>query len=312
MSAWYGIFSKMDRVALLPLQRPAQPASGRVLVRTGSAALKYWHLASLDAPTVAVAWASAFAWAARVRLPLFAAVLLALVVWAIYVFDRLLDVRSGNHELQERHFFHWRHRRVLVALAAVAALAAGWMIASRLPLAALRRDSLVGLAALAYFSGVHGPGVRTRRLAGIRSRIARLISRELLVGIIFSIGCALPILSGTSARLAHVIALLAAPVAAFAALAWLNVRAIGYWEASPARSGVPQIAFGFAALCAFAGALLAYSEPHAALLLMTSAASALALAALDRYRHRIDALTLRAAADLVLLTPVLLLVPGWR
>lgn len=302
----------MDEVALLPLQRPAQPANGRILTGACSAAPKYWHLASLDAPTVAVVWACAFGWAAQVRLPPFAITLLALVVWAIYVFDRLLDVRSGRHLLQERHWFHWRHRRVLGMLAALAALAAGWMIASRLPLAALRRDSLVGLAALAYFSGVHGPGARTRKLARVRSRAARLVPRELLVGIIFSLGCVLPILPIKSARLPHVCILLAGPVVAFAALAWLNVRSIGHWESSPASSGVQRMAVHVAAVCAAGAALVGYAQPRAALLVLMAALSALALAALDRMRHRLHPVTLRAAVDLVLLTPLLLLFPVWR
>jgi len=51
--------------------------------------LRLWHLASLDAPTVAVVWTLGFAWAASVRLPPWIPVLLALATWAVYVADRL-------------------------------------------------------------------------------------------------------------------------------------------------------------------------------------------------------------------------------
>ena len=57
--------------------------------------LRFWHLASLDAPTVALVWSLGFAWAAGVGLPVWAPLLLALVAWAVYVGDRLLDARAG-------------------------------------------------------------------------------------------------------------------------------------------------------------------------------------------------------------------------
>ena len=59
------------------------------------APLALWHLASLDAPTVAVTWSLAFAWAAQVRLPGWIPLLLALACWAVYVADRLLDARAA-------------------------------------------------------------------------------------------------------------------------------------------------------------------------------------------------------------------------
>lgn len=61
----------------------------------------------------------------------------------------------------------------------------------------------------------------------------------------------------------------------------------------------------------FAGLLLAFAafptHTRFLLLLLAGAASALLLALLDRLRSRITPLALRAGADLVLLTPLLLL-----
>jgi hypothetical protein len=235
---------------------------------------------------------------------------LALVVWAIYVVDRLLDARagigdSGRHNLQERHWFHWRHRRVFSVAAGIAAVTAGSMILSRLHAAALRRDSLMGLATLAYFSGVHGRG-----LAWFRERLGRVVSRELVVGAIFSAGCVAPVLPSAAAGVARVCALLAAPAAAFAAVAWLNVKAIGCWEAGlESESCVMRIAPWLAAVCGGFGIAMGRLEPRIALLFGLVAASSLLLARLDEARERMDAVTLRAAADLVLLTPLLLAVP---
>jgi hypothetical protein len=52
---------------------------------------------------------------------------------------------------------------------------------------------------------------------------------------------------------------------------------------------------------------MAYARPRPAALTAAAAASALLLALLDRIRGRLTPLALRAAADLVLLTPLVLL-----
>ncbi|HZV59138.1 MAG TPA: hypothetical protein VFF42_02285, partial [Candidatus Eremiobacteraceae bacterium] len=122
-----------------------------------AAMLASWHLASLDAPTVAVVWGWGFAWTAGVRLAAWPLEVLGLVVWAVYVADRLLDtVGTARHDLRERHHFHWRHRRILAPLATGAGLVAAWIVRLRVPALALPQDSAVAAATLAYFSGVHG------------------------------------------------------------------------------------------------------------------------------------------------------------
>ncbi|HWT65809.1 MAG TPA: hypothetical protein VN151_06810, partial [Terracidiphilus sp.] len=130
-----------------------------------------------------------------------------------------------------------------------------------------------------------------------------LASKELLVGMLFASGCTLPTLlrADTSTRIDVLIA-----AAYLAVLAWLNCYAIDRWEASPdasiARSaGVLAVVGGLLALA------LRASHPAAAALVTAAAASAALLVLLDAARTRMTALTLRAAADLVLLTPVVLL-----
>jgi hypothetical protein len=311
--------------------------------------LRLWHLASLDAPTVAVVWAEGFAWAARAALPLWVAALLALTAWAVYIGDRLLDARNGIgagavRKLRERHWFHWRHRRTLTPLAIAAACAAAWMVLALMPAVARERDTVLAAAALVYFTGVHAASDRGTRPPRLRTAV---LSKEMLVGAIFTAGCALPALNRAAAPWT-----LAAPVAFFAALAWLNCWAIERWEAdlkgaceglmesqvSESRPGAPDAAvsqswasclpglrietwgtqlcvFTIAGLLGLIGlmlaAALAAGQPRPAVLLAAGAASALLLALLDRLRPRLTPLALRAAADLVLLTPALLVPAAW-
>jgi hypothetical protein len=276
------------------------------------AALRYWHLASLDAPTVAAVWSLAFAWVAGVRLAAWIIALQVLTVWTVYVGDRLLDARAGlrrptrsraddlsqqtAEDLRERHYFHWRHRRILVPAACIAAGAAACIAVRCMPIVVKERDSLLAAAAALYFTRVHA------------GRVRRLLRKELLVGILFAAGCALPSASPA----------IAVPAIFFAALAWLNCSAIEIWEGGKAGderivlaarlSAQPRsIAIGLACAGITIAAMLLPFTPHAAAMLAAGALSALLLAILDRARERMNVVAVRALADLVLLTPALLL-----
>ena len=273
------------------------------------APLRLWHLTSLDAPTVAVVWCLAFAGTARVALPLWLPVVLALAGWSFYIADRLLDARaslaakpnsrfpsSSPSLLRPRHYFHWRHRRVFLPIAVVAAVAAAGLVLRSMPIAARAGNSVLALAAVAYFASIHGP----RQMSSWRIRLPK----ELLVGVLFTIACTLPVWTRTEHP-----ELLAAPILVYAALAWLNCLAIETWESghrsrSPIFRGtltLAAVAFAAAAAC------LGLHQPRPALLLGAAAVSATLLALLDRNRNSFAPTTLRAAADLVLLTPVALL-----
>jgi hypothetical protein len=266
--------------------------------------LRLWHLASLDAPTVAVVWSLGFAHAAGIHLPRWVLVLLALGTWAVYIGDRILDTRSALHSgdlsrLRERHYYHWRHRRLLTTAAIAAATASAYIILTRMPIVIRERDSVLAIAALIYFSGVHFP----RKRIGKHSSVP---SKEFFVGLIFSAGCALPTLS----RL-HPTTLpgdqsgaILVSVAFFAMLAWLNCHAIERWE-SNSKSSVAASAIQLGCIgLVFAAAFYA---THGFALLIAGSAGAFLLALLDRFRTRIAPLTLRVSADLALLTPILLL-----
>jgi hypothetical protein len=270
--------------------------------------LRFWHLSSLDAPTVAVAWLFSFAWVDKVRLPFSIPVLLALICWSVYAGDRMLDaraaLRSGDlASLRERHFFHWRHRGILSAGAIAALCGAGCIILADMTPSIRDRNSVLGFAALAYFSGVH-------LLRRWTHRFAALFSKELLVGILFTAGCILPIVSHLhqSPHLLGSLRPLVAPWLFFTALAWLNCAAINCWEsgcdwAIAAKAALLGIAGTAAALVLFSG------QPRPALLLLAGSASAWLIALLDRLRGGMTPLGLRSSADLILLTPLALLLP---
>jgi hypothetical protein len=270
-------------------------------------ALRLWHLASMDAPTVAVVWALAFAWAGGLRLPAWVPVLLALGTWTVYIGDRLLDARAGlragaEDRLRERHYFHWRQRKALIPFALATGGIAAAIILLRMPVAIRERNAALGAAALVYFSGVHAPC----------GRWLQRLPKELLVGVLFTAGCALPTL--TRLRLmgrdwADLAPLLVA-AAAFAALAWLNCHAIERWESDAAgqASRVWKAAVMLALATMAMGVLLAGMGAHrSALLLLCAAGGALLTGGLDRMRGRLAPLALRTAADLVLLTPLVCL-----
>jgi len=271
------------------------------------APLRLWHLASLDAPTVAVVWSLAFAWAAGLHLPAWVPVLLALTTWSVYIGDRLLDAYAGLRSnaldrLRERHLFHWRHRLVLAPAAFGAAAASAAIILTLMPDLLRRHDSVLAAAALAYFSGVH-----SRRKPP--SWLAPLLSKEFLVGVLFTAGCALPTLSQMPISFGTVrqVAPLFAAIAFLAALAWLNCHAIESWESRKTGSRI------FAEGCFIGAAGLALSVAIApihfriAALLVAGAAAAFLIALLDCRRRHFTSVALRAAADLVLLTPIFLL-----
>ncbi len=274
--------------------------------------LALWHLASLDAPSVAIVWSLGFAWALGVRLAAWVPPLLALTVWAVYVFDRLLDARGALRteemsRLRERHYFHWRHRRILFPAAVLAACAAAGLIFVFMPMAARERNSVLAAASLAYFVRVHSKN-------RANPFVSALLTKELLVGVLFTIGCALPAFGAL--RVAHAALWpLVSAAAFFSPLAWLNCHAIDKWESNRPRRLRANSGFTSAYALAAAGVLLALPvslfHARAGALLAAGAVSALLLALLDRHHKKLNPVTLRAAADLVLLAPAPLLVLAW-
>lgn len=265
----------------------------------------FWHLLSLDAPTVAVLWAGAFARAAHLHAPVGALAVLGTGTWLIYVADRLLDSRAGapRSALRERHRFHARHRRIFLMTAAVAGAALLWLIVSNLSPAARREDAVIFAAFLVYFVFVHLIGSR--------------FPRSLAVGLLFAAAAAVPAWSQAS----KISVLWILSVALFAALCWLNCAAIHVWEKFDPHSRHVALQAGGIALASAALAVAggtALRDPGTLRLAASILASALLLFALHLDHRRLvrrddegSSLVLRVLADASLLTPILFFV-SWH
>jgi hypothetical protein len=257
----------------------------------------YWHLLSLDAPTVAVVWCSAFAASAGVKLSLCVPVALGIATWMLYVADRLLDVgRAPSKNLRERHWFHARHASLLLAGLGIAALALAWIGVRELPRDILRYESFLAAAALLYFAAIHLP------IAGLNV-LRRIPLKEVTVAVIFSAAVTIP----AWAAAPHPSHLLVAAVA-FAVLCGLNCLMIEAVEESSRANGVSAM-FCERSLLVLAGASVGCAlSPWTAgeeLPLFAVAIAGLLLFVLCRARARISPLTFRVTADAALLTPIL-------
>lgn len=255
---------------------------------------------------MAVAWCASFARAAGVRLPGWLLLVLALAAWSCYVLDRLMDVRRSGltcPHLRERHHFHWAQRRWMLPAAVLAAATALVVASHSMPASALERNSLLAASALTYFGMVNGFAQAPSRSPKAFVGKGRALPKEFLVGILFTASCALPVWARMGAGRMWLI-----PVfLVFASLAWLNCHAIEAWESSPdrhrerAQIEVGCLCLASAALLLMPGAMFC-DRSRLAMLLGLAAMSAVGIWLLDRNRLSLDPVSLRSAADLVLLT----------
>jgi hypothetical protein len=290
--------------------------------------LALWHLMSLDAPTVAAVWTWSVARAAHVRLPVASPLAMALAVWALYAGDRLLDARllgargmdarglsaGAYDQLEARPFFHRAHRRAFLLGIAIAALAVAALLPSLDP-AAVRLYLVEGGLLLGWFIVLHA------------TRGAHRLPKEIAVGFFFSAAIFIP----TVAREPSLRVALLPCAILFAGLCGLNCLFIYAWEHevggrrargsgrvgtrtahATTRLALAHLnALAVGAAIAGAGLAIVYlrSAANVKVWLVPGACglSAYLLLALHRERRRLSRVDLRAAADLALLTPLLLL-----
>lgn len=297
---------------------------------TGRQVLHYWHLLSLDAPSVATLWAFSFARALHLALPAASLLLLFAGTWLLYIADRILDgLRQNDARLRERHLFYIRNRAAVLAAAIPVSIFLAWLIFAHMLPAARRDDLILFTAAAAYFCCVH---LRA-------AKIERWFPKELIVALIFASATAVPAFARIAPSPARTSVFHAAAIAnhspvvlpilatLFAALCWLNCVSIEKWEnlagpVRPTQSQYPQaqvtdhttrwgqrhlraisVAITLSALAA--AALLLRSNPAAAALCFAASLSSAILLALDR--APLATFHLRIAADAALLTPLALL-----
>ncbi len=287
----------------------------------------WWHLLSLDAPTVAVVWCWFFGAVFGLHFPWVTLPTLALGTWCVYVADRLLDGwrSTDTVTLRDRHWFYLRHRKPFIIVWILAAAPLAYLIFFRTQAPVRTDDIALCLIGVAYFLLIHG---RSSRNGGARL-FPNWLPKELAVGFLFAIATAVP----AWARLSGERSLLVAAVFTFGAVCWLNCVAIQTWEdaeaahevvhtilSAKANSGAAHPAHGLTEflggqLTVFAIAVgvtgmcfsAATAGHHLYPLFGSVALSAVLFLGLIRHSHRFSALSLRIAADAALLTPLIFL-----
>jgi hypothetical protein len=261
-----------------------------------------WHLLSLDAPTVAALWTWFIARDSRIRLPLAAPAAMALAVWILYALDRLLDARlldaaraETGDELEPRHHFHHRHRPAFLTGITLATMTLAALL-PRLDPTAVRLYLIEGVFLVAWFLVIH------------TTRSAYRLPKEIAVGVFFSAAVFIP----TVAREPAMRNELLSSAVLFAAVCSLNCLFIFVWERRPsARTPHATTRLGLAHLPTLAAATvmagIALAALHRNLIPAACALGTMMLVLLDCNRHRLSRTHQRAAADLALLTPILLL-----
>lgn len=282
--------------------------------------LRIWHLLSLDAPTLAVVWCLAFGWAAGVPLSPWALVLLGMATWIAYVGDRVLDARLGCDPalLRDRHRFYgelWQARRVLLLGSVLGASLICLACCFALPPAIVGGYAAVSVVSLGYFGVVHGGSAALRRA----------LPKEAVVGAVFAVAASLPVLvdRGEARRAGPLLPVsLTVAIALLALLAWMNCVCIERWEsdavqlraadrstrAAARHAPALLVGGGTASILAALAASELHALPTLGRLAPLLAASFAALWLLDRLRGRLSQGALRIAADLTLLTPLVVLV----
>ncbi len=134
---------------------------------------------SLEAPLVAVLWQMGLAKAHGLHLMPMVHAGLGLVVWIIYVLDRLWDTfRQPKAELDVRHAFYRRHRMLFTVLILPLALAAaGWIALREIPEGMLWQAMSLAVFVALYFL------VYVARLA------PALMPRPHAAALLFALGC---------------------------------------------------------------------------------------------------------------------------
>jgi hypothetical protein len=318
-----------------PIHRPQRNQRAHAKRETSRSPLALWHLLSLDAPTVAALWTWFIAHANHIHLSTSSILAMAAAVWMLYAADRLLDARltgtdlmhtrlmeahlmNGRlvdsppplkEDLEARHYFHHQHRTAFLTGIFLASVALAFLL-PRLEAAALHLYLILGGLLAGYFILIHAapPAVASKRAA-------HRLPKEIAVGIFFASAIFIP----TVARRPDLRLPLLPAALLFAALCSLNCLFIYAWEHPRPNSSHPahattrlalrHLPFLAATVPVVATALICLTNSRQAPWSIPTACalSATLLLLLHRRRRDIAPITLRAAADLVLITPLLLL-----
>jgi hypothetical protein len=290
---------------------PAEPTLKAIVRHSGPLAL--WHLLSLDAPTIAALWTWFIASANHVRLPLSSTLAMAIAVWMLYAADRLMDARllvvdpTHYEGLEARHYFHHRHRSAFLTGILFASITLALLL-PHLEAAAIHLYVVLGSIVFGYFILIHAA-----RSTATQQKAAHRLPKEIAVGLFFAAATFIP----TVARRPDLRLPLLPVALLFATLCSLNCLYIYAWEHAGSRSSNPPHAITHLALRNMPSLTVLLALSGAAITLFDHrgpwpvpyaiALSAALLLLLHNHRLAITPVTLRAAADLALTTPFLLL-----
>lgn len=262
----------------------------------------WWNILSLDAPAVAAAWALLFARESRMEVPAETIAVLALIVWVIYLADRLLDgwLAIDKHTLKERHRFCYRHRVAVSGLGVLGALICARLAYRSLDAADVRGGLILAAIVALYMLCVHAGGPAA----------SRLFPKEVVVGALFAAGTALPVWSHPNpfswdGLYSWLLFALACVLNCVTIQCWedeiearetagVHSRFIGW-----AKSRIPIFAAG-TALLGIAGLWFLRSDSNT---IAAAGTAALLILLLNSVRTRLSGHALRVLADVALLIP---------
>ena len=263
----------------------------------------WWNILSVDAPTVALVWAYAFAQTIGEKLSAIEVVALGLTVWVIYAGDRLLDSRNAKNcaDCQERHRFCARHRTLICCLILFVASNTVWIIIEFLKSRELSAGTGLSAVIALYLVVVHvGP-----------RWVTRAFPKELAVGVLFAAGVTLPVWYAVTLNWK-----IWSSIILFALLCTLNCLSIEAWESRRTSADTPHLvrwAKPRIERLAIALAILAeilsfthFREKPIDWVLSAIVLAALSICLLNRFRNWLSQQALRVLVDIAFVVAGLL------
>lgn len=235
------------------------------------------NLLSLDAPIVALVWQDLAARTFGTPLHAPSRIVLGLTVWAIYLADRLLDVRAAaGTPKTARHDFSRRHQRGLRALLAAVVVLDGFI-------------AIVELRRAVFLCGLAVAGCVAAYLSTFPLRASGW-EKQVFAAVLFATGVLL--VPGTWVGPSHLLL----PAALFAGLCLCNLILIELWEGDRERRLTWLAPAGIAAI--------AIARPNGTWQ-DAVALSGVLLAGVAIGGRRLTVSAKRVLADAALLTPLL-------
>ncbi|MBK1817642.1 hypothetical protein JIN84_18630 [Luteolibacter yonseiensis] len=188
---------------------------------------------SLDAPLVAVAWLYIFAktWRAD-YLPWISYIALALVVWVIYVTDRLLDssIQDGTGgRFESRHVFHRKHAKLFRIAAIFAGILAMILVIGSMPMRIFENAGLGIILVIGFFALSVNSSTGPNDIP---------YAKNVMAGLAFGFGTSVIAFVYTAFDWWEFV--MSPQLVCFAVLCVLNISAIDLWEHA-GRSSDPEV-----------------------------------------------------------------------